>query len=43
VLRQLMAFKNKERTNDAGNMQSVMRNISDEDIEALSHYIANIN
>lgn len=43
VLRQLMAFKNKERTNDAGNMQSVMRNISEEDIEALSHYIANIN
>ena len=43
VLRQLMAFKNKERTNDAGNMQSVMRNISDEDIEALSHYVANIN
>jgi len=43
VLRQLMAFKQKERTNDAGNMQSVMRNISDEDIEALSHYIANIN
>ncbi len=43
VLRQLTAFKQKERTNDAGNMQSVMRNISDEDIEALSHYIANIN
>jgi len=43
VLRQLMAFKSKERTNDAGNMQSVMRNIADEDIEALSHYIANID
>jgi cytochrome c553 len=43
VLRRLMAFKQKERTNDAGNMQSMMRNISDEDIEALSHYIANIN
>ena len=43
ILAQLMAFKNKERTNDAGNMQSVMRNISDEDIEALSHYIADIN
>jgi len=43
VLQQLMAFKRKERTNDAGNMQSVMRNIPDEDIDALSHYIANIN
>jgi cytochrome c553 len=42
VLRQLMAFKQKERTNDAGNMQSVMRNITVEDIEALSHYIADI-
>ncbi len=38
-----MAFKNHERTNDAGNMQSVMRSISDEDIDALSHYIANLN
>ena len=43
IHRQLMAFKNKERTNDAGNMQSVMRTISEEDVEALSHYIANIN
>ena len=43
IYRQLMAFKNKERTNDAGNMQSVMRSITEEDVEALSHYIANIN
>ncbi len=43
IHRQLMAFKNHERTNDAGNMQSVMRSISDEDIDALSHYIANLN
>jgi cytochrome c553 len=43
IYRQLMAFKNKERTNDAGNMQSVMRSITEEDVEALSHYIANVN
>lgn len=43
VLRQLLAFKNKERTNDAGNMTSVLRTIPDEDLEALSHYIANLD
>lgn len=43
VLAQLKAFKNKERTNDAGNMTAVMRGLSDEDLENLSHYIAGIN
>lgn len=43
VLKQLNDFKNKERTNDAGNMTSVLRGISDADLEALSHYIADIN
>lgn len=39
---QLLAFKNKERTNYP-DMNSYIRGISDEDIEALSHYIANLN
>lgn len=43
VYAQLMAFKNRQRTNDAGNMQSVVRTIPDEDIEALSHYAASLN
>lgn len=43
ILAQLKAFKNKERTNDAGNMTAVMRGLSDDDLENLSHYIAGIN
>jgi cytochrome c553 len=43
VLAQLKAFKNRERTNDAGNMQGVVRTLPDEDLEALAHYIANLN
>lgn len=43
IVTQLKAFKNKERTNDAGNMTAVMRGLSDDDIENLSHYIAGIN
>lgn len=42
VLRQLHDFKKKVRTNDAGNMTSVLRTIPDEDLEALSHYIADL-
>jgi cytochrome c553 len=43
IYAQLMAFKNKLRTNDAGNMQSVVRTLSDEDLEALSHYAASLD
>lgn len=43
VLAQLRAFKTKERTNDAGNMQGVVRTLPDEDLEALAHYVANLN
>lgn len=40
--KQLLDFKNKNRTNDAGNMTAVMRTISDEDIDALAAYIASL-
>jgi len=43
ISKQLQDFKAKRRTNDAGNMTSVAHTLSDEDIENLSHYIANLN
>jgi len=43
VKKQLEDFRAKRRTNDAGNMTSVARNLSDEDIENLAHYIANLS
>ena len=41
--KQLRDFREKRRTNDAGNMTSVARGLSDEDIENLAHYTANLN
>jgi cytochrome c553 len=41
--KQLNDFKAKRRTNDAGNMTSVSRGLSDDDIENLAHYIANLS
>jgi cytochrome c553 len=43
VIRQLTAFKERRRTNDAGTMTSVARTLSDEDIENLAHYIATLD
>ncbi len=43
VVKQLQDFKAKRRTNDAGNMTSVAHTLSDEDIENLAQYIANLN
>lgn len=43
IKKQLNDFKAKRRTNDAGNMTSVAATLSDEDIENLSQYIANLN
>ena len=42
VVKQLQDFKAKRRTNDAGNMTSVAGTLSDDDIENLAHYIANL-
>jgi cytochrome c553 len=41
--KQLHDFKEKRRTNDAGNMTSVARTLSEEDIENLAHYMANLD
>jgi len=43
IRKQLQDFRAKRRTNDAGNMTSVAGTLSDDDIENLSHYIANLN
>ena len=43
ILKQLMDFKYKRRTNDAGNMQSVVRTLSDDDLEKLAQYAANLD
>ena len=42
VKKQLADFKAKRRTNDAGNMTSVAGTLSDDDIENLSQFIANL-
>jgi cytochrome c553 len=43
VKKQLQDFKAKRRTNDAGNMTSLAATLSDDDIENLAQYIANLN
>jgi cytochrome c553 len=43
VVKQLKDFRAKNRTNDAGNMTSISRGLSDDDIENLAHYISGIN
>lgn len=42
IQKQLLDFKAKRRTNDAGNMTSVAATLSDADIENLSQYIGNL-
>ena len=42
VKKQLADFKARRRTNDAGNMTAVAGTLSDDDIENLSQYIANL-
>ncbi len=42
IIKQLQDFKNRRRTNDAGNMTSVSRTLSDEDIVNLAHYLADL-
>lgn len=43
TMKQLADFKARRRTNDAGNMTSVARTLSEDDITNLAHYIANLN
>jgi cytochrome c553 len=42
IVKQLQDFKANRRTNDAGNMTSVSRTLSDEDIEDLAQYLATL-
>lgn len=42
VVAQLKAFKDRTRTNDAGNMTSVARTLTDTDIENLGHYLTGL-
>ena len=42
IVKQLRDFKERKRTNDAGNMTSVARTLSDEDIEDLAQYLATL-
>ena len=42
VIKQLKDFRERNRTNDAGNMTSVSKNLSDDDIANLAHYIASL-
>jgi cytochrome c553 len=42
IVKQLMAFKNKERTNDAGTMTAYMSGVTKEQMEAVASYVANL-
>lgn len=42
TVKQLRDFKAQRRTNDAGNMLSVARTLSDQDIEDLGHFLASL-
>ncbi len=43
VRKQLVDFRARNRTNDAGSMTAYSSNLSDEDIENLVHYIGSLN
>jgi cytochrome c553 len=43
IVKQLKDFKAMRRTNDAGNMTSVAKTLSDDDIENLGHYAAGLH
>ena len=42
IVKQLKDFKERRRTNDAGNMASVAKTLSDEDIENLAQYLTTL-
>lgn len=42
VVKQLHDFKTYKRTNDAGNMASVAKTLSDDDIVNIGHYLASL-
>lgn len=42
TIKQLLDFKERRRTNDAGNMTAVVRTISDEDLQAVASYLSTL-
>ncbi len=42
VVKQLKDFKTGKRTNDAGNMASVSKTLTDDDIQNIGHYLAGL-
>jgi len=42
IIKQLTAFKNRERTNDAGTMTAYMSDVSAEQMQAVAAYVANL-
>ena len=42
IVKQMRGFKTGKRTNDAGNMASVSKTLSDQDIDDLGHYLAGL-
>ena len=42
IVKQLRDFKTQRRTNDAGNMVSVSKTLSEQDIDDLGHYLAGL-
>jgi cytochrome c553 len=42
IVKQLKDFKTAKRTNDAGNMASVSKTLSDQDMDDLAHYLASL-
>ena len=42
IVKQMLDFKARNRTNDAGNMTSVAQTLSETDIENLAHYITSL-
>ncbi len=42
IVKQLRDFRERKRTNDAGNMTAVARGLTDEQIEQLGHYITGL-
>ena len=43
IVKQLMDFRARNRTNDAGNMTSMTRGLTDDQIDKLAQYITNLN
>ncbi len=42
IVKQMLDFKARRRTNDAGNMTSVAQTLSEADIENLAHYVTSL-